>query len=84
MQSILMNDDASTEPKPPILIWDFYDAPHAYRAFSTHGGDEDGLVFIPKGVEEPYWLEKLWSNYGGEDRIALPDGTGTLIIWAHA
>ena len=79
MHSISMPPDALN----PILIWQFYDAPEHYRSLSTHGGDEDGVVFIPKGVEEPYWLEQLWCRYGDPDRVELPDGSGTVIIWAH-
>ena len=65
-----------------IKIWEFEDAPEEFKALSEHGGDEDGIIFIPAGVKEPWWLESLWRSYGGEQRIENPEGT--YIIWAHA
>ncbi len=66
-----------------ISVWDFHDAPEEFRRMSTHGGDEDGVALIPAAVTEPHWLERLWSAYGDEDRVLLPDGS-MVIIWAHS
>jgi hypothetical protein len=66
-----------------IKVWAWDDAPAKYRKYSTHGGDEDGVILIPIGVAQPYWLEKLWITYG-----VSPDfketKEGTVIIWAHS
>lgn len=33
--------------KEPIKVWEWSDAPEEFRALSTHGGDEDWVVFVP-------------------------------------
>lgn len=72
----------SHSPKA-IVVWEFYEAPAWVREHSTHGGDEDGIVWIPNGVKAPYWLERLWMTFGcGQDYFKFSDGI--LIIWAHA
>lgn len=65
-----------------IKIWEFHEAPAEFKAMSEHGGDEDGVVFVPDGVEEPWWLSRLWNAYGEPDRYKTYDGQ--VIIWAHA
>lgn len=69
-------------PKGCILVWEFYEAPEFIRKLSQHGGDEDGICWIPSGVERPWWLEKLWNVYGEPDEVQFTDGT--IVIWAHA
>ena len=68
----------------PIQVWsDFYKAPEKYRKLSHHGGDEEGIILIPPGVEIPWWLERCWSMYGDDpQKETLPEGT--VIIWAHS
>ena len=69
-------------PTKCITVWEFYEAPEFVREHSTHGGDEDGVIWIPKGVHQPYWLERLWRTFGnGQDFVQFADGL--LIIWAH-
>lgn len=65
-----------------IRLWAWDEAPEVYRGLSTHGGDEDGVALIPKGVEIPWWLERLWSVYGDADIIETDEGQ--IVIWAHA
>ena len=65
-----------------IIVWPWEQAPMPVRQLSEHGGDEDGAVWIPRRVREPYWLEKLWMHYGEPDRYQFSDGM--LVIWAHA
>jgi len=65
-----------------ILVWDFDNAPDHYKKMSYRGGDEDGVILIPCGVETPYWLETLWSN--DERPTILELAEGKLIIWSHA
>lgn len=66
-----------------ILIWEFYEAPRELQALSDHGGDEDGVVLVPSGVELPWWIERLWNQYGDPQKIDRDDGS-TVYIWAHA
>jgi hypothetical protein len=71
------------QPNNVMFVWEFYEAPEFVREHSTHGGDEDGIIWIPSGVNQPYWLERLWMTFGpGQDFIQFKDGL--LIIWAHA
>lgn len=65
-----------------ILVWNFEDAPEALRKLSHHGGDEDGICWIPAGVYKPYWIEKLWNIFGEPDYVNFTDGQ--VVIWAHA
>lgn len=70
-------------PDNVMFVWEFYEAPEFVRAHSTHGGDEDGIIWVPNGVEIPWWMERLWSVYACDpDVIKFKDGL--LIIWAHA
>lgn len=70
-------------PDNVMFIWEFYEAPAHVREHSTHGGDEDGIIWIPNGVKAPYWIERLWQTFGcGQDFFKFKDGI--LIIWAHA
>lgn len=68
---------------PAIQLWDWDHAPEQYRKLSTHGGDEDGVIFVPDGVEEPWWLESLHAREFGDAQREKVDG-GAVIIWAHA
>ena len=65
-----------------IVIWEFENAPSDFKSLSKHGGDEDGIAFVPKGVQIPWWLSKLWDIYGDPQIIDI--GGNTLIIWAHS
>lgn len=65
-----------------IQIWTWENAPDEYRELSNNGGDEEGVVFIPHGVDQPWWLESMWSDYGAPQRTETM--FGTVIIWAHA
>lgn len=38
-----------------IKIWRFEHAPEKYQQLSTHGGDEDLVVYVPKAMRD-YWL----------------------------
>lgn len=51
----------------PIRIWRFDDAPTELQAYSTNGGDEDWLAFVPKDYEDA-WLPFLAiPHFGGCD-----------------
>lgn len=76
-----------------LTIWHFEDAPEQYKALSQHGGDEDWVLFAPKGTEFGYWpyaLENVLDGsedsyhvpFGHVDRHVLPEGT--VVIFAHA
>jgi hypothetical protein len=65
-----------------IEIWEWSQAPEEFKTLSCHGGDEEGIAFVPQGVQTPHWLENLWRG-NGEPQI---ENTfwGTVYIWAHA
>lgn len=71
-----------------VVFWRWDDAPEWATAYSTHGGDEEGVIWIPKRLQErdgdyPHQLEPIWRVYGPTpDFIQL--NNGMLIIWAHA
>ena len=69
-------------PRECILVWTWDKVPMFVRHLSEYGGDEDGAVWIPRGLNEPFWLEKLWVHYGEPDRYQFSDGM--LVIWAHS
>jgi hypothetical protein len=64
-----------------IQVWHWRDAPLELQQLSRHGGDEEGVALIPPGVEEPWFLEKMWDFYGPPERHDTPDGE--VVIWAH-
>jgi hypothetical protein len=67
----------------PMQLWEFYEAPEELRALSTHGGDEDGILVVPRGVNIPYWIERLWGPVNDPvEPIELPDGR-RVYIWTH-
>jgi hypothetical protein len=73
-----------------MKIWAFCDAPEQYQALSTHGGDEDWIIYTPKNGPVP---SHLWSAFysdetyvmglGHVDRHVLEDGS-IVVIFAHA
>jgi hypothetical protein len=79
-----------------MFLWSFEDAPEELRSLSEHGGDEDGLLFLPEGLELPWWVERLWNQYGDPQVVefkgpVFDEATsvsaylrGTVYIWAHA
>lgn len=79
---VLAPHGANHLPTKCITVWEFYEAPEFVQRLSTHGGDEDGIVWIPTGVRAPWWVEKLWMHYGpGIDAIRFKDGV--IVIWSH-
>ena len=67
-----------------IIVWSFYDAPGELRCLSNHGGDEDWVALMPKGTEQPSWMES-GTRFGCCDVSPhqLDDGR-TVYIGAHA
>lgn len=66
-----------------ILVWEWRDAPGELRSYSTHGGDEDWVALVPKGMDTPYWMECEPFSICRNDSIELSDGR-VVIITAHA
>lgn len=77
-----------------IKVWKWNDAPEKYKALSTHGGDEDYIVYVPEELVEEYhpFHDAVWWN---EDESAWMAGwgwyhkpyridEGRVIIFAHA
>jgi hypothetical protein len=73
-----------SNPKPPILVWKFEDAPEIYRSLSTAGGDEDWIAFVPKIYEGKYipWLEV--GPFGVCDVELIRVADGEVYIGSHA
>lgn len=75
--------------KPVAVIYDFDDAPLEYKQLSTHGGDEDWVIVMPKDTALPfpmYYLESgsdYADGWGHIDAHELEDGTKVIIL-AHA
>ena len=75
----------------PVKIWPFELAPREYRV-SIHGGDEDWVVEIPKGIDAPYVFDAIGPIEGdrefvegfGWGRVLLEDDEKVVIIFAHA
>lgn len=68
----------------PILVWRFHEAPKAFQALSTNGGDEDWVVFVPLTlgpVEYMNWLYYIDSCQEPQ-RHEVPHGT--VFIGSHA
>ena len=79
-----------TDPQPDpvtskaITVWSFYDAPAELRALSPHGGDEDWLALVPRGVPQPLWMES-GTPFGCCEVSEHPqDDDSTVYIGAHA
>ena len=68
-----------------IRVWRFEDAPINYKTLSEHGGDEDWLAHVPKGVEDEIWWAQEGSSFGCHSvtRHDLEDGSYVL-IGAHS
>jgi hypothetical protein len=76
-----------------IKVWTWEMAPEFLKQYSAHGGDEDGIAWIPNQFLErsnsgviplyvtPYLFENLWRYDETPDRIQFRDGL--LIIWGH-
>lgn len=73
--------------RDPILVWPFHEAPPAYQALSTFGGDEDWLAYLPASYRSAWdvpWLAS-GSAFGvsAVREYRLPDGDA-VYIGAHA
>lgn len=42
----------------PWLVWPFADAPPELRALSRNGGDEDQILVLSPGADEPWWAHE--------------------------
>ncbi len=65
----------------PIKIWPYNEAPKDFQFY--RGGDEDFVVFIPTGVEVPYWLERE-IDFNNIPEETHPDHNGTFYVMCHA
>ena len=74
------------EQEEAIRVWRFYNAPQKYQQLSDHGGDEDWIALVPKGMD-PDAINWAWEGtaFGRCDvqRIDLPTGE-VVLIGAHA
>lgn len=70
------------EYKQSAVIWTWKDSPAALSALSEHGGDEDGVAWIPAYVDIPWWMERIWIQYGDPQIVDFGD-FGRVVIWAH-
>ena len=76
----------------PLKVWEFNDAPPEYCELSTHGGDEDWVVFIPhsrvgdsgpfSGYEHEHEYGCHLSNWGWVQCYEVE--YGVVLIFAHA
>jgi hypothetical protein len=68
----------------PWLVWPFHDAPPVLRALSQNGGDEDWILVLSPGADDPWWAHE-----GGPfgccrvERHELPCGR-TVLIGCHS
>jgi len=72
--------------KAAIRVWRFKDAPKSLQRLSTHGGDEDWIAVIPKGVTPPnmaWSFDSMPSGTAGIQRCEFEDGR-VILIGAHA
>ena len=74
----------------PFLVWPFQEAPPALQALSTHGGDEDWVVYVPPGqvasVEDwaPRWIEATGACDVSQHEIQVGHNKAMVYIGAHA
>lgn len=74
----------SPEDDKAILVWRFAHAPPVYKSFSTHGGGEDWLCYVPSSLchESIWWMQASGYGYFTEDflsRHSLTDGAQVRI-----
>lgn len=64
----------------PWLVWPFNDAPPELRYLSQNGGDEDWILVLSPGADEPWWAQQggAFGCYCVE-RHELPCGRAVLI-----
>ena len=79
---ILMLVARIKQPKM-VCVWDFYVADKSLRVLSEHGGDEDWVIFVPSGLEEPNWIYSA-PFYHDPQKIELGSDCGTIYISAHS
>lgn len=94
MKLIIHNVDSFTSSRrqadfsgvaPAILVWPFHDAPEEFKMISPHGGDEDWVAYIPKGMSRPEWTRE-GTPFGCSsvtEHQCLIDGS-LILIGAHA
>lgn len=77
-----------------IKIWRWHDAPERFQSLSTHGGDEDWVIFCPSVSLNFYFPAEFYSaiqgqedsycdGWGHVDRHELENGD-IVVIFAHA
>lgn len=79
------------ELQAAIIIWHFCDAPESYRKLSRHGGGEEWIGFVPKGMvppwehaETPWWLNALGADQTVNNMETYEVEGGTVYISAPA
>ena len=73
-----------TQP-PAAQLWMFHDAPRELRDLSSHGGDEDWVLLVPKSMDASCYMDSIAAAIGvcGTSRDVLPNGD-VVYIGAHA
>lgn len=64
-----------------MIVWEFYKAPTPLQKLSPHGGDEDYLLLLEPGEQEPDWADRIGAC--DVSRHKLESGH-TVLIGAHA
>lgn len=88
----LVNRIDELEKPEAICIWPFYAAPIEFRQLSTHGGDEDWIIYIPAffgrlpeafdyATED---INRVYENGWGYADYHTLDNKAVVIIFAHA
>jgi len=78
LDALVLADRAHT-----IIVWEWRNAPEVFRNLSRHGGDEDWVAFVPKGMWAPLWASE-GSSFGRCSVSEHEVPTGTVLIGAHA
>jgi hypothetical protein len=63
-------------------LWAFSDAPQEYKDISTHGGDEDYVLFVPVGFKG--YIDNVVAAIGVCDTSKHRVAGGTVYIGSHA
>lgn len=67
----------------PILVWEYHNAPKAYRELVPNDDDKDWLAFVPTGMMLPYWMD-TGSGFGCCSVTEYSVEGGTVYVGAHA
>jgi len=70
--------------KDHITVWPFDKAPEEIQKIASQGGDEDWIVFVPKGMSDDYTPHWIDATDACNEPKRIEHEAGIIYVGCHA